>query len=38
MYHVASGRRILIVEDNADNRDSLCLLFQLWGFCVAVSG
>jgi CheY-like chemotaxis protein len=37
MSHPASGRRILIVEDNADNRDSLCLLFQIWGFCVAVA-
>ena len=29
--------RVLIVEDHSDNRDSLGLLFQTWGFEVALA-
>src|SRR5262245_38317017 len=28
---VAAGRHILVIEDDADGRDSLCALLDLWG-------
>jgi CheY-like chemotaxis protein len=31
-------RRILVVEDNADGRETLRLLLQLWGYQVAAAG
>jgi len=33
-----SARRILLVEDNADGRETLRLLLQLWGYQVAAAG
>ena len=30
-------RRVLIVEDHTDNRESLGLLFERWGFDVALA-
>ena len=30
----ATGRRVLVVEDHRDNRESLRTLLRLWGFCV----
>ncbi len=32
-----ASRRVLIVEDNADGRESLCLLLELYGHEVAVA-
>ena len=38
MASTPAGRSILIVEDNVDARDALCLLLELEGHLVAVAG
>lgn len=40
LFPVAPGRarRVLIIEDNADSRESLCDLLRLWGYQVEVAG